>query len=905
MRTRFDGALFEAIADGATVITAGHRLAQSLVDDFLDSAAATALHTPTVIPLAGWYAAQWQLWRELRADPESAPPPLLLGRHHSLTLWEQVIRDDPPPQTPGNPLISRLAMQAWTLCGEHAIALDHEEWQSTPESRAFQRWARVYAQRLTDNHQLDEPSLAGQIVELIGSGALSGFKMVRFAGFDTLAPQTQTLIQTLARTGCDVAVAQPRNGQPATAYRCACRSPEQEIRRAARWARRLLEGGSPGPIGVVIPDLGQQRTLVERTFVETLTPGRAQSAIPAPGDADYPFTLSLGVPLSDRPLIRTALDWLEWCLQPQPLEQVSTLLRSPFWGHAAAEADWIARLDRQLRRRHSPMLGLPAVAAEATRLAAAAGGGLRTTQILNELVVHCAQHPHATTPSAWSRLASDTLKLLQWPPSAETRDGALESSLHQQVEQFQQLLREAGGLDHTQARMDGAGWLQWVRRMAADRIHQPRSAESPVTILGLYETSGLHFEHLWVSGMTADTWPPTPESNPLIPKRLQRLHAVPGADADQERRIADARWQALLASGRETVFSHPELTEDRPALACHHILEIPSFEQIPGYDDTLAARQLGSAHLESLQDHTGVGLPAGSSIAGGQAVITRQSLCPFSAYGQFRLHAVTPETTAPGLDARDRGNLVHYALEQLFRDIPRHDQLVALTDSAGRQMVEDAATAAIDRLVRDRPTVLTTGYRQLELMRLSQLLTHWLELERQRAPFTVEQTEQRHEVTIGGLTLTIRADRIDRCSERGRVIFDYKTSATRRTMKSVHGTRPDEAQLPLYAVTDSQPVGGIAYANVHPRTLDWRGESEASTDDRLIGNKPDPERDPPWGGQLAIWRSVIEALADGFRRGEATVDPKSLQAACAYCNLTPFCRITELAVHPEATDDAE
>jgi hypothetical protein len=64
----------------------------------------------------------------------------------------------------------------------------------------------------------------------------------------------------------------------------------------------------------VVPQLRERRGLIERIFARTL------------GDERL-FDLSLGEPLTDRPLVDFALGWLEFASRPVELARVGRLLR--------------------------------------------------------------------------------------------------------------------------------------------------------------------------------------------------------------------------------------------------------------------------------------------------------------------------------------------------------------------------------------------------------------------------------------------------------------------------------------------------------------------------------------------------------------------------------------------------
>ena len=102
------------------------------------------------------------------------------------------------------------------------------------------------------------------------------------------------------------------------------------------------------------------------------------------------------------------------------------------------------------------------------------------------------------------------------------------------------------------------------------------------------------------------------------------------------------------------------------------------------------------------------------------------------------------------------------------------------------------------------------------------------------------------------------------------MILDYKTGLVSK--KSWDGDRPDEPQLPIYAITANPTPTKVAFAQVR------RGACE-------LVSAPVPVED---------WRTVITGLVDELRAGVATVEPKDNGKPCAYCHLHTLCRIAEV-----------
>jgi RecB family exonuclease len=172
------------------------------------------------------------------------------------------------------------------------------------------------------------------------------------------------------------------------------------------------------------------------------------------------------------------------------------------------------------------------------------------------------------------------------------------------------------------------------------------------------------------------------------------------------------------------------------------------------------------------------------------------------------------------------------------------------------------------------------------------VIREWLEIERQRAPFTVVEFESERYAEAGGVRCKVRVDRVDRLDDGREVIIDYKTG---RPAKSAwDGDRPDEPQLPLYAVSHSAPVAAVLFGQVKVGEAAFKGY--AAQDDLVPGaTLRDLET------EFAEWRTVLDKLGADFRAGDARVDPKDANA-CRRCSLLALCRFTEVETPASAFD---
>jgi ATP-dependent helicase/nuclease subunit B len=170
-----------------------------------------------------------------------------------------------------------------------------------------------------------------------------------------------------------------------------------------------------------------------------------------------------------------------------------------------------------------------------------------------------------------------------------------------------------------------------------------------------------------------------------------------------------------------------------------------------------------------------------------------------------------------------------------------------------------------------------------------------MEQERARTPFRVAAREARREVEFGGVRVHVQIDRIDELPGGGRLLLDYKTGASR--VQSWFTERPDEPQLPVYALTAGSAVAGVAFMQVKRGATQYLGLADPP--EPLPGAKPFAGFEERDTGRVftdraqvfASWRSALEQLGRRFAAGEAAVDPKQRPQTCRVCGLAALCRV--------------
>ncbi|MCY3711864.1 MAG: PD-(D/E)XK nuclease family protein [Gemmatimonadetes bacterium] len=908
-----------------TVITATTRLARELRrehDQVQEEAGRASWPTAEIMPLSAWLTDTWK--NELLSDhPATADlaAERLLSPTEERLIWEDVIRSMAEDSLLDISSTAEAAARSWELVCNWAIPLDAEAWNESVDARTFLGWVRALQARCQRNGWITSAEMPTVVADLIDRGAAPVPGEIEFAGFLDLSPVQQRLIDALARRGVEVRV-RAHTYETGDATRVGFADAGREIRAAADWARRCLECDPDARdpayrIGIVVPGLSQHREEIERVFGEVLHP---RSRLRPDLDPVRCFNISLGRLLDEHAVIQTAFLFLGIDPGDLTVEQAGRVLRSPFLTGAAEEMTGRALLDVDLRAGGALDVSFSDVIGLVRKRRGDGEGEGGCPRLVTLLVTWSDSYKTlqaSRLPSDWAPVLSAFLRDIGWPG-----DRTLDSIEYQTLEAWSKSLTELANLDDVTGRVPLQGAVDALRNLASARQFQPESAPAPVQILGVIESSGLRFDRLWLMGLHDGAWPADPVPDPFIPVRLQRRYGLRGSSPNRELEFTRMLTGRLLSSAPSVVVSYPVREEDADLAVSPLVRMLPETsaaglgippppgadegirgnkERMPGDDEGIRGDDEGSpatSALEVLDDHYG---PACSDAAlrGGTFLFKLQAACPFKAFAELRLGARALEEPEPGLNALDRGRLLHRVLERVWGRLKSHGHLLEVTEKGLADLIRGHVEPEVRRILGGR-FGRNARLAEIEQARLVRIIGEWMGLERQRKPFMVVDQEEIRTVEVGGIEVQIRVDRVDRLEDGKLVILDYKTGDCGPADWA--GARPDEPQLPIYAVTTETAVAAVMFARLRTGDLAFRGLAESP--DIAPGVRV-PERQPPISQTISDWRAVLNELGRGFREGRAHVDPKDPVKTCRYCELPSLCRISQGTVELEEAEEQE
>jgi len=778
--------------------------------------------------------------------------------------------------------LTPIALQAWELVRRYNIDLAHLSMNSG-RSKLFTEWALE-----VNKHIKTDEAVEADIAQLLAQRETSLSKPVLLIAFEHLTPAETVFLENLSTNTGVQCLASEDQIVPFTSFTpgalLSAPPPEpapligfnsfaEELAAAACWSKRVQNEVPDSRIGVVIPSLVQDYAMVQRQFAVTLNP-LSGSAIPK-------FDMSGGTGLSSQPVWLHASTLLDWCDQSADPNTIAKLADSPF-----LDLPWCKTLNANwpnfLRRNIAPQ--------DLKRLDSA--------QEASRLIALLEQLPKRANIRTWISHIRELLKTANWP-----RLSNINSIQYQAAHSIFTQLDNLANLQN-QKQVSFRQALDFITFNLKQKPFAPQRQASPIQVLGLLETTGLSFSHLWICGMSASNFPSTSQLNPFIPRSVAEEFGLPRCNQDEELAFAQRTLGHWRSCGAELHFSYTQMENDSPQLPSKLVLDAIADDgsthpanatetrtkQPADYSlrHPLMVRQ--NANLELVEDALGTGLTQ-PHIKGGTGILKNQANCPFKAYATSRLGLKQPRDAKDFLDALDRGNALHKVLENLMR---------IYADSDAIKQISTAEIEKQCRLVLKTHRGLPKSFIENEVWRITDLVQQWLALETQRRPFKISGIEQNFELDLGGSIFSLKIDRVDQVDDH-EVIIDYKSNSN--TAAGALSEPISDPQLPAYALLSGK-VAGVYFASIKDQKVNVdgiaglsgnlvasssKGFSIKNPDGKNLNSADGPNTQVSWQEKVTQWKLELTELAQDIAMGKADVAPS--KGACEYCHLTSLCRI--------------
>jgi ATP-dependent helicase/nuclease subunit B len=894
--------VFDAAGAGHTILAPNTELAAALfdaVERMHVSAGDQIWPTPRIRDFGGWL-------RERYGERQLSDPslPRALSDIEERELWRSVILESDSGDQFLEPAgAARSARRARRAMFEYGIPVSALAEYATEESLALLNWNRKFEERCRE-------------LNCIASDQLLSDRMIERAAVDSRSllwiespiwrPVARRWLETCAVESLPPAVV----AAAALPHRLHAPSPAAELAAIAEWARENLRAAPNFRAWICIPDLTLRRGQVLDAFDAALAPQRFSLSARETG---APYAVAGGTPLSGYAPVRAAMSTLSASTGSVSFENFSALLRMPELQGSSADASAAAVLDIALRSRGPSEADLNEWLRLSENLLREAAA--RPVAALQRLRIFLRTLEDVRGDHPLSRWVSVWVDAFESGPWSERHRWS--SAEFQSAERFRELLAALATADAVFGARSAASAGRILQRAARDTAFQAQTGIPAIWVSGQLMDPWLTYDGLWVAGCTEERWPPPLDPVPLLPVRLQREYGVVSASAESQLQLAEdlqRRWQFRAA---RSVFSYADSGDGR--VSTHSPLLPATALASPDIASPDAAPPLTQPHWHAFRTHAPLlemlideqapkfaqapkfeqarlfeqdRVFASPERTRGVATLRAQSLCAFRGFATTRLTTEALGRPVPGFNARERGEMLHRALEQIWSVLRTRAELQSIEPARREALINESVVRAIAKQCERRDPGLR--WRRREVPRLGKLLGKWLETELSREPFEVEYLEQGEQTARhGGLEFKVRIDRVDRLADGGRVLIDYKTGMAAPDWR---GDRPENPQLPIYALLRPAGLVAVAYGKVNASECCFVAETERGGIFKARGRPSSMEGMPNFSALIAMWSRRIEKIAAEFAAGDAAVAPTL--RACASCGLAPLCRV------PPALDDS-
>jgi ATP-dependent helicase/nuclease subunit B len=358
-----------------------------------------------------------------------------------------------------------------------------------------------------------------------------------------------------------------------------------------------------------------------------------------------------------------------------------------------------------------------------------------------------------------------------------------------------------------------------------------------LAILGLLEARLQHFDRVVIGGLNEGRFPNVAAADPWLSRPMQKALGLPTADRAVG---AQAHDLSQLLGADDVILTRAARVDNAPARASRWWLRLETVLRAAGETDLESDCRPWHRWSEALHA-PGPPQPVAQPAPRPALPLRPRRLSvteietwvrdPYSIYARHILKLEPLERIDADVDAAERGQFIHTALDTFVREFPAE-----LPARAVEILLRHGEVAFGDRLAK--PEVRAFWWPRFE-----RIAAWFVEQERERRRTIASTvTEIRGDVRFasagGEFTLRAKADRLDRLQDGGIVVIDYKTGSVPSGTDVERGFAP---QLPLEAWIAGENGFGAGFATTPSRfRLDyWRlSGGEPAGEIKSIGKDP-------------------------------------------------------------------
>lgn len=868
-----------------TIITANSRLSEHFQQQYDELQIQQGLETweaCDVIPFQAWLK---KIYTYLQLKLTQLP--LLLNSLQEETLWDMCLTE--VEHEPFNFLnrygIAREMREAWQFINDWQLNPDKIDFNQVKDGNFFKKTLFIYKKKLATRNCLDQASLIHHLISHIARCADMLPKTLYITGFDDFCPTMICLFNAIEKVNIKIYKIEnfnawlsiqtgesPIKKAQSQCFRVGFQNSNEECLTMALFAKQALKENPALKIGFIVPQIVDEREIILNTF---------QRVFAEESEKKW-FNMTLGKPLLSYPIVQTAFDLLACPWDYIEYQHVQRICLSPYIKFSEKELSSRALFESQFRQRAKPYIKLKYFQKECSNHCP------ELAKMIQYYINERKKHSEIASIRHYADLFVHLLRIWGWPGElsySHEEYKIVEQALPNLIDHWLTLDSICGAVSYEKA-------LSTLRHLASQTIYQPETSEQvPIQIMGTLEASGFNFDYVWVKSLDEQRWPSSPAPNAFLPYDLQRKLKMPRSSTEREWSFCQTLQQRFIKSAQHVIFSYSCIQDEEPLYCSPLIAGFPekSKDELALYPWLSVEEKIFNTKTVAEDIETAIPLKSqDEKLTGGVSIIREQSACSFKAFALFRLKIKSLNSIEPGLNALERGSIIHQTLQSIWNDLKEHKTLCHLSKNELFRKIEDHIQWVVNKEYEVKSLLL-----EIEKERLRSILLQWLEFEAQRSPFKVVGTEIELKTQLANLPLQIRLDRIDELENGEWLLIDYKIGDI--STQAWFGERLEEPQLPLYCVSQSQAVHALAFARIHYEDFKFKGISKHPIELKGIQvfNPKQGHLAQNFDEQKRLWKVHLEQLAQQFTAGDISINPRDGAKTCNFCDLQILCRVYE------------
>ncbi|AFZ83486.1 putative DNA repair protein [Candidatus Kinetoplastibacterium blastocrithidii TCC012E] len=793
-------------------------------------------------------------------------PSFFLNKPSMRILWRNILKKDSISKNYSieSNSLSILALDAYEIINNWMIRFP--KGFNSLECDRFIHWNRCYKKELNKLNAIDANGIYSIIIRSIEKNRIILPESIVLSGFTEYSPRINKLLKKILSKNTKLYLMSNEVSKSSSNRYLKCNNIIEEWRSAAIWMADSFIKNPSGRYAIVSAQIDKHAEIAYRTLGHILRYYRKEFSIT--------FSISYEKSAIQVPIIHSAFLWLDIlvCLSVDSKCNIKnlgeTLLSSySFMGNRLFEPFSI--LEIKLRDKIGTCIDI----IEISEL-------LKDCNLGIDFLTALSIWPKGDSLlmiSRWIKIIRKSLFFICF-----SRYVFSDEAVNRALELFDSLLNEFNVFSGFFGNISADRVISLFKSFVEfNRFYQYENSHKNIEVLDLLEVGSRSWDAIWIIGFNDGVLPGLVYSNPFLPKDIAHKFPIPHSSREYEYDWSYSIYKSVNKCAKEFIVSYSS-NENGVVMEPSPFID-DSYQELNIMDYRSLEEKVP---MEYINDSKGPRLLPSESVINGANVLELQSRNPLWAFAKYRLGIKSLEPYYKDKNTLyKRGRFLHRVLELFWLDVRCYSKLIDLSDDAIESLllkyIEDALSI---NLYFDQEFI-----RQLESERALKLLINWINIEKGRLPFLVNNVEDNISWKYKSLVFNMRLDRIDLFKDKA-IIIDYKTG---RNILNIdldwdNRQRPINLQLALYHMAFSQinSVDVLSLVIVSLRANGILMSGISSEDFGLPGIRVCSDFD----SKIRDLFSKVLMLADEYAEGVSTnfvVKEDDIK----FCDITPFLRI--------------